>query len=61
MRYSELDQISGIGPKRKQELLKAFKSITAISAASVQDLQRILPRDAAESVFQHFHNKDEST
>lgn len=61
MRYSELDQIPGIGPKRKQELLKTFKSIAAISTATMSDLQRILPRDAAESVFHHFHNKEEQS
>lgn len=61
LRYSELDQITGIGPKRKQELLKKFKSISAISSASITDLLQILPRDAAESVYNHFHNKDEST
>lgn len=61
LRYSELDQIPGIGPKRKQDLLKTFKSISAISSASVTDLLRILPRDAAESVFNYFHSKDEST
>ena len=61
LRYSELDQIPGIGPKRKQELLKTFKSISSISSASVADLLRILPRDAAESVFNYFHSKDEST
>lgn len=60
LRYSELDQIPGIGPKRKQELLKTFKSISSISSASVADLLRILPRDAAESVFNYFHSKDES-
>jgi excinuclease ABC subunit C len=61
LRYSELDQIPGIGPKRKQDLLKTFKSISAISSASVTDLLRILPCDAAESVFNYFHSKDEST
>ena len=61
LRYSELDQIDGIGPKRKQDLLKAFKSITAISSASLSDLLRILPRDAAQSVYNHFHSKDEQS
>ena len=54
LRYSELDQISGIGPKRKQQLLKTFKSISAIKEASVEELERILPRDAAHAVFVHF-------
>ena len=54
LRYSELDQIDGIGPKRKEQLLKTFKSITAIRNASVEDLLRILPADAANSVYNHF-------
>jgi len=57
LRYSELDSIDGIGPKRKQELLKQFKSLTAIAQASLQDLERILPRPAAMAVYQHFHGE----
>ena len=59
LKYSELDQIPGIGPKRKQDLLKQFKSISAISAASIEDLEHILPRDTAYRVFQHFRKKKE--
>ena len=57
LRYSELDGISGIGPKRKQELLKTFKSLTAISQATLPELERLLPRDAAMAVYQHFREK----
>ena len=60
LRYSELDGIIGIGPKRKQELLKTFKSITAIAAASIEELERILPRDAAAAVYHHFREKGEN-
>ncbi len=60
LKYSELDQIPGIGPKRKQELLKQFKSISAIRAASLQELARILPQNAAFAVYQHFHSDQES-
>ena len=59
LRYSELDGIAGIGDKRKQELLKKFKSLTAIAAASLEELQRILPRDAALAVYEHFASKRE--
>lgn len=58
LRYSALDSIAGIGPKRKQDLLKAFKSITAIKNASVDELLRVLPADAANSVFVHFHHNE---
>ena len=59
LKYSELDQIDGIGPKRKQDLLKHFKSITAISEATLPELERILPKNAAYSVYQHFHLDEE--
>lgn len=60
LHYSELDRIAGIGPKRKQELLKKFKSLTGIRGAQITELQQILPRDAAAAVYSHFH-KEEKT
>ncbi len=49
---SVLDEIPGIGPKRKQALMKHFGSVRAISAASVDDLAALdgMTRDAAEKV-----------
>lgn len=58
LRYSELDSIAGIGPKRKQDLLKHFKSITAIKAASMEELLRVLNVPAANSVYNHFRSKE---
>ena len=58
LRYSELDQIPGIGPKRKQELLKQFKSLTAIAQATLPELERMLPKDAAAAVYHHFRSKE---
>ncbi len=60
LRYSELDGIPGIGPKRKQELLKQFKSLTAIGMAGLPELERLLPKDAARAVYDHFRQKEES-
>ena len=59
LRYSELDGIPGIGPKRKQDLLKTFKSLAAIGQAALPELERILPKDAALAVYQHFHREGE--
>ena len=59
LRYSELDSIPGIGPKRKQELLKQFKSLAAMGQATLPELERILPRDAAAAVYHHFHSHGE--
>ena len=58
LRYSELDAIPGIGPKRKQELLRQFKSLTAIGQATVPELERYLPANAALDVYQHFHPEE---
>ena len=59
LKYSELDGIPGIGPKRKQELLRQFKSLTAIGNATLPELERILPKDAAAAVYHHFQEKKE--
>ena len=60
LRYSELDGIPGIGEKRKQELLRQFKSLAAIGQATLPELERILPKDAAAAVYRHFHESKES-
>ena len=59
LRYSELDNIPGIGPKRKQQLLRQFKSLTAIGNATLPELERLLPKDAAAAVYHHFRAKEE--
>ena len=58
LRYSELDEIPGIGPKRKQELLRQFKSIQAIRQATLPELERLLPKDAAAAVYSHFRKAE---
>lgn len=60
LRYSELDGIPGIGPKRKQELLRQFKSLAAIGKATLPELERLLPKDAAAAVYHHFRAKEEN-
>ena len=58
LHHSQLDSISGIGPKRKQELLRQFKSIKAIGEATLPDLEQLLPKDAAFAVYRHFHPEE---
>ena len=60
LRCSELDAIPGIGPKRKQELLRQFKSLTAIGQATVPELERYLPANAALAVYRHFHPEEKA-
>ena len=49
---SELDNVAGIGQKRRTELLKAFGSIDKIKAASIEELAAVpsMTRAAAESL-----------
>lgn len=58
LKYSELDNIPGIGPVRKQELLKQFKSLSGINNAALSELERVLPKDAASAVYHHFRQKE---
>lgn len=60
-RRSILDEIQGIGPKRRVALLKAFGSIRAISEASVQDLARVkgMNESAARRVLAHLSSAPE--
>lgn len=55
VRGSTLDKIPGVGDKRRTDLLKHFGSIENIRQASEQELARILPRNAAQSVYEFFH------
>lgn len=48
---SQLDGIEGLGPKRKQNLMKHFKSLTKIKEASVDEIVEVgVPRAVAETV-----------
>ena len=59
VRGSTLDKIPGVGDKRRTDLLKHFGSIENIKQASEQELARILPRNAAQSVYEFFHQKQQ--
>ncbi|HEW9161162.1 TPA: excinuclease ABC subunit UvrC [Streptococcus pneumoniae] len=48
---SQLDEIDGLGPKRKQNLMRHFKSLTKIKEASVDEIVEVgVPRAVAEAV-----------
>lgn len=52
---SKLDGIDGLGPTRKKNLLKAFKSMKNIQEASIEELKAIgLPKNVAENVYEKF-------
>ena len=55
IKTSVLDKIPGVGEKRRQQLLKHFKSIKAIRAASEAQLGEVIPKNTARSVYNWFH------
>ena len=49
---SILDHIEGIGPKRKNDLLKKYKTITKLKELSIEELMEILPQNVAYNLFE---------
>ena len=57
---SQLDGIDGLGPKRKQNLMKHFKSLTKIKEASVDEIVEVgVPRLVAEAVQRKLNPQEE--
>ena len=58
--HSELDDIKGIGPKTRDELLNALKSVKKIREAELSTLSDIIGPAKAQIIYKHFHpeNKD---
>ena len=56
--HSELDDIQGIGPKTRDELLKALNSVKKIKEATLEKLTEIIGASKAKMVFTHFHPED---
>lgn len=57
MTKSSLDDIEGIGNKRKKDLLNYFGSVAAIKDASVEDIIKItgISKKTAENIYNFFH------
>lgn len=59
---SQLDGIEGLGPKRKQNLMKHFKSLTKIKEASVDEIVEVgVPRTVAEAVQKKLNPQETET
>ena len=57
---SQLDGIDGLGPKRKRNLMKHFKSLTKIKEASVDEIVGVgVPRAVAEAVQRKLNPQEE--
>ncbi|MBR2274211.1 MAG: excinuclease ABC subunit UvrC [Alphaproteobacteria bacterium] len=54
---SSLDEIEGIGAKRKRDLLNHFGSVAAIKDASISDIAKIsgISKKTAENIYNYFH------
>lgn len=52
--HSELDDIKGIGPKAKEALLSAFKSVKRVKEANLEELTKVIGAHKAEILAKHF-------
>ncbi|MGN0033183.1 MAG: helix-hairpin-helix domain-containing protein, partial [Candidatus Limimorpha sp.] len=59
--HSELDDIPGIGPKTKEQLIKAFKTVKKVKEADIEALSNTVGRNKAEIIINYFKNKEENT
>ena len=58
---SKLDEIPGVGEKRRADLIKAFKSLKAVREASVSQLELVVPKNTARAVYDYFHAQEEES
>ena len=54
---SELDSIKGVGPKTRDELLNALKSVKRISEANLNTLTDLIGAAKAQIVYDYFHEE----
>ena len=55
--HSELEEIKGIGPKTRDELLNKLKSVKKISQVSEEELTAIVGQAKAKIIYSHFHGE----
>ena len=55
---SVLDKIPGVGEKRRADLLKHFKSVKNIRAATLAELEEAVPKNTAQAVYRFFRERE---
>ena len=55
---SELDSIQGVGPKTRDALLNALKSVKKIKEAELDELSKVIGAAKAQIIYTHFHQKE---
>ena len=58
--HSVLDDIKGIGPKSKEQLLKSFKSVNKIKVATLEEIATSIGVSKARIVYNFFHKQAET-
>ena len=53
---SLLDQVPGIGPRRRKQLVKRFGSLKRMRAAEVEELAEVVPRAVADELYAALHD-----
>ena len=56
MTTSILDNIKGLGAKRKELLMKAYPDINLLKQATIEELNQILPYEVAEELYKKLHS-----
>ncbi|MEQ8861427.1 MAG: excinuclease ABC subunit UvrC [Pseudomonadales bacterium] len=56
-RHSELDDIAGVGPKRRRELLSHFGAVAAVRGASIEEIAKVpgISRKLAQDIYGALH------
>ena len=55
---SILDDIEGLGMKRKEALMKAYPSTSDLMQATIEELSQIVPNAIAKKVYETIHKND---
>ncbi len=54
---SILDEVEGVGPKRKKQLINAFHGFTGLKNASLEEIKQVVPEDVAIRVYDVLHEE----